>query len=123
MAALQARKSFGRTWCMLMTISNMSNMIDPFIIDSAESDGFKSQQLTFYKETVRKIFRYGKGATCVRVGNSPFTVTTIFGSTYIVGGVIDVIYLSSFPYMTQVAVHRSNGSVDIFNLVGNEKLK
>ncbi len=126
MSAVQARKSFGRTWFIMSMLNLMrsANPItaNPFLPMSEEHEGFDLQSQTFYKDNVKKIFRYGKFGTTIIVGPCSFTVTTIHGSVFIEGGIVDTIYLSSFPYMTQVVVHWPNGP-RVYNNAGNPKFK
>lgn len=126
MSAIQAKRSFGRTWFIMSMLNLMrsSNPIttNPFSPVSEEAEGFDLQSQSFYRDNVKKIFRYGKFGAVIPVGNNNFTVTTIHGTVFIEGGIIDMVYLSSFPYMTQVTVHKITGPV-LYNNAGNPKIK
>lgn len=84
--------------------------------------GWKRQQDTLYKATVRRILGDSNKGQSINVQDYPFILTLpqqvngIF-AIYIAGGILDVIHTGSFPPETQLQLLSPMGA-QLFNNVG-----
>lgn len=113
--------AFGRTWheILLANYVNSPKTI-PFPLGSEADKGFRAQQSTLYKNTVKRIFRPSAKAPLFNVNKHPFTLVNKYGTLTIAGGILDRVSLHTFPHNTNLQILDSLGNVvNTFTNVGN----
>ena len=110
------RKRIGRTShsIYLLTLGGVRPLNPgetPFAVGSEEEAGYIAQRLTFYKDTIRRIFRTDSTTTTYTIGKRHFTVQMPSGCFNVMGGVVTNIGLAAFPYNTVLTVFNLNGTI------------
>lgn len=84
-------------------------------------EGYKAQQLTTYKNSVRRLFKDTNHGNVLNVGNASFTIYMPAGmGTYTIdAGIVSKVYMGAFPYVTTVTVHRPGGRDEYYANVGS----
>lgn len=82
-----------------------------FQAGSEEEAGFIAQRLTFYKDTIRRIFRTDTTTTTYTIGKRYFTVQMPTGCFNVMAGVVTNIGLAAFPHNTILTVYNLNGTI------------
>lgn len=129
MADLQ-RKRLGRTLHAIHLLSVYglipnSGVVAPGIVPGSDEDeGYQLARMTFFKETIRTIFRTDVTSNTYNVGRQPFMVQSFHGNISVPGGIINNISLSSFPLMTTLTVYNTNGTIrSQYPHAGNPQLR
>lgn len=82
-----------------------------FPVNSDEEAGYIAQRLTFYKDTIRRIFRTDSTTTTYTIGKRYFTIQMPTGCFNVMGGVVTNIGLAAFPYNTVLTIYNLNGTI------------
>lgn len=110
------KKRIGRIAHDIQLLSHMGLIpLNPgqtiFPAGSEEEAGYIAQRLTFYKDTIRRIFRTDTTSTVYAIGKRPFMIQLPTSTFQVMGGVVTNIGLTAFPYNTILTVYNLNGTV------------
>ena len=113
------QKRLGRTlhaiqllsYYQLMPISPGGTNFPGMIAGSAQEQGFIAARETFFKDTIRTIFRLDVTTNTYHVGDRWFSVNSMHGNINVPGGIVSKISLASFPYQTTLTIWNRNGTI------------
>lgn len=119
--SVKLETAFGRTWHELMLVNYINSpKVLPFEVGSPADKGFRAQQDTLFKNTVRKIFRPSTNAPLFNTNKMAFRLINVYGQLVIPGGLLDRISLHTFPFHTELQLLSPNGSIyTTYSNVGN----
>lgn len=125
------RKRLGRTLHAIqllayynLTPSQEGVVLPPGMLpNSIEAEGFIEARNTFFKSTIRNIFRLDQTTNTYRINKRAFSVHSLHGNLHVPGGVMTSISLASFPYQTVLIIYNANGTINQhISMAGNPAL-
>lgn len=117
MAGETLARRFGRTRHAIFLLANCGLLplktgeVPGMAAGSEEEAGFIAQRLTFYKDTVKTIFRTDTTSPIYPVRGHAFSVVSSHGTLNILPNIINNIGLATFPHNTNVYVYDPNGNI------------